>query len=204
MKNFEREPSIIEKTNEEVFQDYIEDLRLEPDDFGKKILDVGAGAAQFAKWAKEHRVSTEIYSLEPRKENLTGKDKSVVAQAEAIPFADESFDLVVSNAAIPNVYTGEGNGDTAKEKVMNSLAEMVRVIRPGGEIRLARVLRRKESKLQRPSQSVDEALENLKAGGNIQIEEIRTPEADVYEYNENHDPVTLTAEAYLIIIRKRG
>lgn len=202
MEKFEREPSIRDETDEEVFQAYMEDLRLTPEDFDKKILDVGAGAAQFATWAKEHRVSSEIYSLEPQKEYLAEKDKSVVARAETMPFADESFDLVVSNGAIPNIYIDQRNADVVKEKVTNSLHEMVRVIRPGGEIRLARVLMRKASESQRMlSQSVEEALENLEANGNIQIEKIRTPSDDTYEY-ENHRPKKLLAEAYLIIIHK--
>lgn len=204
MEKFEREPSIKDKTDEEVFQAYMQDLRLTPEDFDKKILDVGAGAAQFAKWAKEHGVSREIYSLEPQKEHILEKNKSVVARAEEIPLRDESFDLVVSNAAIPNIYIGEEKADTVKEKVINSLQEMVRVIKPGGEVRLSRVLIGKEHEPQRIlSQSIEEALESLKAGGNVQIEKIRTPSDDTYEH-ENHQPKKLLAEAYLIIIRKQA
>ncbi|MDP3986347.1 MAG: class I SAM-dependent methyltransferase [Candidatus Veblenbacteria bacterium] len=204
MEELEKEPSTRDKTDEEVFQTYIEDLRLTPEDFDKKILDVGAGAAQFAKWAKEHGVSGEIYNLEPQKEYILEKNKSVVARAEAIPFEDESFDLVVSNAAIPNIYISEVNADTVKEKVMNSLYEMVRVIRPGGEVRLSRVLMDKgyESKQILPK-SIGEALENLKTKGNVQIEKIRTPSDDTYEY-ENNQPKRLLAETYLIIIHKQA
>jgi len=193
-----------EATDEEVFQRYVEDLRLSPEDFNKKILDVGAGAAQFAKWAKEHGVSREIYSLEPKKEYLAEKDKSVVARAETMPFIDETFDLVVSNSAIPNVYKDEGNADVMKEKVINNLREMMRVIKPGGEIRLARVLMGKEDKSQQIlSQSIEKTLENLETEGNVRIERIRTPSDDTYEYDENNNPVKLLAEAFLIIIRKQ-
>lgn len=49
MKRLEREPSISESTDEEVFQSYMEDLRLTPEDLDKKIIDIGAGSTKFAK-----------------------------------------------------------------------------------------------------------------------------------------------------------
>ncbi len=60
-----KEGESLNSTDEEVFQRYVEDLQLTPEDFEKYILDAGANSAQFAKWAKEHGVSSEIYSLEP-------------------------------------------------------------------------------------------------------------------------------------------
>lgn len=199
-----KQQEIIEPTDEEVFQAYVEDLRLAPEDFNKRILDVGAGSAQFAKWAKEHGVGREIYSLEPKKEELAKKDKNVAAKAEAIPFENESFDMVISDSAIPNVYVGEVSAEAVKEKVRDSLREMVRVIRPGGEIRLARVLMGEEYESQRIlSQSIEEALRNLEAESGVEVEKIRTPSDDTYEYDKYHKKTKLLAEAYLVMIRKR-
>ena len=201
MEEFEK-PPIDEKSDEEVFREYMEDLKLSPEDFNKKILDVGAGSAQFAKWAKEHGVSSEIYSLEPRKENLIEKEKGVVAKAETMPFADESFDLIVSNAAIPNIYLGESS-ESIQKKVRSSLDEMMRVLKSGGEIRLARVLIGKEYEPQRDlSKSIENALAELEKSGTVQVEKVRTSSDDTYEY-QSHTPKKLLAEAYLIIIRKQ-
>ncbi|MEK7191969.1 MAG: class I SAM-dependent methyltransferase [Patescibacteria group bacterium] len=201
MEEFEK-PPIDEKSDEEVFREYMEDLKLSPEDFNKKILDVGAGSAQFAKWAKEHGVSSEIYSLEPRKENLIEKEKGVVAKAETMPFADESFDLIVSNAAIPNIYLGESS-ESIQKKIRSSLDEMMRVLKSGGEIRLARVLIGKEYEPQRDlSKSIENALAELEKSGTVQVEKIRTSSDDTYEY-QGHIPKKLLAEAYLIIIRKQ-
>lgn len=200
MEKFERYPSIGDKTNEEVFQTYIEDLRLTPEDFSKKILDVGAGSAQFAKWAKKHGVSSQIYSLEPT-QPLVERGKGVKGVAEKIPFAEESFDLVVSVAAIPNVYLNEKESGV-KEKVLESLSEMVRVLKSGGEIRLARVLMGNVYESQRVlAQSIDEALLKLEEKYGVQIEKDRTPSDDTYEY-EGHERKNLLAEAYILIIRK--
>ena len=191
-----------EWTDEEEFQRYVEDLKLKPEDFEKKILDVGAGAAQFAKWAKEHGISRQIYSLEPQRDYLQESYKGVAGKAEELPFKDGSFDLAVSSAAIPNIYIDENDQDKVKEKITKSLSEILRVIRPGGEARLARVLMGKEYEGQRIlSESVEEVLEELEATGGVQIEKIRTPANDTYEY-EGKRPVKLLAEAYLIIIRK--
>jgi len=198
MENFEKY-LLVEETDEEVFQKYIEDLKLSPEDFNKKILDVGAGSAKFAKWAKEHGVSKEIFSLEPRSGIIEEKDQSVCAQAETMPFRDESFDLVISDAAIPNIYIKK---DDTNEKVTNSFNEMLRVLKLGGEVRLARVLIGKEYESQMSlAKSITEVLDNLEKTGDFEIEKIRTPSDDTYEY-VNHDPVKVLAESYLIIIRK--
>lgn len=203
MENFEKEPSIKDKNDEEVFRIYMEDLRLTPEDFNKRILDVGAGTAQFAKWAKEHGIGNEIYSLESAKECLVEKDKSVVARAETMPFKNESFDLVISNGAIPNVYIGERSAEEMKENVKHSLFEMMRITRRGGEIRIGRVLIGKKYESQKIlSLSIEESLNDLEEKDNIKIEKIRIPSDDTYEYDKNHKPTKLLAEAYLIIIRK--
>jgi arsenite methyltransferase len=51
------------------------------------------------------------------------------ANMTVLPFANESFDLVVSNVAIHNV-----KGDAGRNKVIE---EAVRVLRPGGRLMIA-------------------------------------------------------------------
>lgn len=194
-------PEPEKETDKEVFQHYIEDLRLTPEDFDKKILDVGAGSAQFAKWAKEHHVSSQIYSVEPQVERLTEKDKSISARVEKLPFPDETFDLVISVAAIPNIYLGE-NPEIVKEKIIQGFNEMIRVVKSGGEVRLARVLIGNMYESQRVlAEGIEKTLQGLREKYGMQIEKIRTPSDDTYEY-EGHERKKLLAEAYLWIIRK--
>lgn len=187
-----------EFTDEHVFQWYMEDLGLSPEDLKKKILDVGAGSAQFAKWAKEHGISDTIYSLESKGEELKERNKSVVAAAEEMPFADESFDIVVSHAAIPNVYIRSENIET---KVYNSLREMMRVLKQGGEARLSPVLM---GDAFRPDKvlfdSIEESFRKLEKECNVTIEKVRTPKFDVYDTFGSEK--SLTKKAYLIVIRK--
>jgi ubiquinone/menaquinone biosynthesis C-methylase UbiE len=190
-ETFQPEPSICEgETDEEVFRSYMEDLDLKPEDFKGKILDVGAGTAQFAKWARDHHVSDQIYSLDERGDRLH-KEKSVVGRAEQLPFADNSFDLIVSDGAIPNVvFSVEG--------IVQSLLEMWRVIKPGHEIRLARVLN--GYKLLPHiivNEGMSKALDLLEAkGATVKMKHLAY--ADVY----NTDNTDLISESYLVIIRK--
>ncbi len=196
----QNEPSIEDHTDEEVFQNYMEDLKLLPEDFEKRILDVGSGSSQFAKWAKDHHVSSQIFSLEPKQEPQE-KTKSVLGKAEAIPFQNEAFDLVVSNASIPNVFLGE-RPEMVREKVRDSLFELMRVTKPGGEIRLGRVLKGEIYESQKGLVSaLDETLEELQQVYGAEVEEIHYPVADTYEY-VNHEPVKLLAKAYIIKICK--
>jgi len=196
----QNESSIEDHTDEEVFQNYMEDLKLSPEDFDKKILDVGSGSSQFAKWAKEHNVNSQIFSLEPKQESQE-KTKSVRGMAEAMPFQDEAFDLVISNASIPNVFLGESQ-EIVDEKLKNSLSELMRVTKPGGEIRLGRVLKGEIYETQKALVSaLDKIFDELRQTYGAEIEEIPYPAANTYEY-VNHEPVKLLAKAYLIKIHK--
>jgi hypothetical protein len=85
---------------EKTFKEYVEDLGITPADFKKVILDVGAGEAHFAKWARDHNISSQIYSLEPR-EKMSIKENALIGSAEEIPLPDACIELVVSNGAIP-------------------------------------------------------------------------------------------------------
>lgn len=179
--------------SEEVFQKYMEELELKPEDFDKKILDLGAGNAEFAKWAKEHGVSSEIYSLDIR-DKMREKDRSVIGDANELPFKNESFDLVVSTCAIPNTIEAS--------QIERTLLETIRVIKPGGEVRLAKVLEGEKYEPQRiKKQELNEVLEKLE-DMKLSIEKIRRPREDLYEYDGHIKTDRLLAEAYLIKIKK--
>lgn len=195
-KSFERKKPSAE---EETFKQYFYDLELKPEDFNKTILDVGAGEAQFAKYAKDHNISSQIYSLEPVQE-MSEKEKSLVGYAEEIPIPDKSFDLIVSTGAIPNIYLGEKD---VEEKVKKSFSEMLRVLKDEGEIRLARVLMGNKYENQKIlTNIIEEVLKKIQEENNIEVKKIRTPINDTYEY-ENHTKKDLLAESFLIILRKK-
>lgn len=191
-----------EESGEEVFRSYVEDLELQPEDFKKKILDVGSGTGQFAKWAKEHGVSSEIVSVEPYKE-LLEKQKGIRGDAIALPFRDGSFELVISNGAMPHVFRGEVPSESVAEKVRARLEEMLRVTAAGGEIRLGCVPKGDIYENQRLfARALDDALHELGAEHNLAIEHIRK-EPDTYEYDESGTtPQRILARRYLIKIKK--
>jgi SAM-dependent methyltransferase len=60
---------------------------------GVKILDVATGGGHVARRLREH--GAEVVTLDPS----PGMQPDVVASAESIPFADGSFDVVVSRIA---------------------------------------------------------------------------------------------------------
>ena len=199
MENFQniKSPEKI-SIEEQTFRQYSDDLKLTPEDFNKVILDVGAGEAYFAKWAKDHNVSSSIYSLEPIQE-MEMKEKVINSSAESIPMPDQSFDLIVSYAAIPNIYLGDKD---AKIKVKDCFSEMLRVLRDGGEVRLARVFMGDKYENQRIlASSIKEVLSELQRKDNIEITETRTPIFDSFEYDK-HTMKGILAESFFVTIKK--
>jgi SAM-dependent methyltransferase len=113
----------------------IDEARLQP---GERVLDVGCGTGVLDRWLArrtERRnpiVATDIsrYLLAEaaalvEKEGLRDTIAFQEGDAEALPFADESFDLAMCCTVLE-----EGDAD-------RMLAEMVRVTRPGGRVAFA-------------------------------------------------------------------
>lgn len=128
-------------STERGFESYLESLNLSLDDLrDKKILDVGSGAGRFSAEAKAEGVEN-IISLDPElglqelKERAKelGATKLVGAKAEAMPFKDESFDLILNNFSLPM-------WSESPEALDQAFREELRALRPGGEIRIAPVM----------------------------------------------------------------
>ncbi len=167
----------------------MEDLDLTPEDLRKKILDVGSGSSDFARYAREHNLGSEIYGIdETNWETLDGKikiDKKhfAIAKAEAIPFDDNSFDLVVAHASVPGAYAHTVDRRFKKppwqqigDKVIENLLEMLRVTKPGGEIRFSHERRAPGSPWDEDKESLDMSLkavlEDLKSEDHVTVEEV--------------------------------
>jgi ubiquinone/menaquinone biosynthesis C-methylase UbiE len=113
-------------------QTYIEDLGLNWKKLrGKRVLDLGAGQADFALGAKKRGI--EVISLDqefggnyPDKKLPQGVPYIVANMLDGIPLPDEDVDLIVSRAGLPEMTPEE------LEKLIN---ETKRVLKPGGEFR---------------------------------------------------------------------
>lgn len=132
-----------EMADKKIFEDYMRDLDLSPEDLRGKVLDIGSGFSRFAKYAKEHGISSKIYSLEPQR-LILHREKAVQADVRDIPFKNESFDRVISNYSFPVVLASENREEAILEApeilgadLLQSLTEMLRVLKPGGKIILS-------------------------------------------------------------------
>ncbi|MPZ34699.1 MAG: methyltransferase domain-containing protein [Rhodospirillales bacterium] len=100
---------------------------------GQRVLDVGCGTGVLARAAAE-RVGPKglVVGLDPNEQMLAvARRKSTgitwqVGRAEAVPFDDASFDAVVSQFALMFF-----------ESKPTAIAEMLRVLRPGGRLAIA-------------------------------------------------------------------
>jgi len=93
-------------------------------------LDVGCGEGRFCRWLRSRDLRaigidpTERLIAEARLRDPTGDYR--IAKAESLPFADASFDLVVSYLTLIDIRDFRA-----------ALREMVRVLKPGGSLLIA-------------------------------------------------------------------
>jgi len=91
----------------------------------QRVLDVGCGAGQTLITAYPNTpavgIDVDFAALRLAK-SLTTRAAFACGAAEHLPFADGSFDLVVSRVALPYTH------------IPHSLAEIRRVLRPGGKL----------------------------------------------------------------------
>jgi ubiquinone/menaquinone biosynthesis C-methylase UbiE len=94
---------------------------------GMRVLDVAGGDGYWAGQARRRGADAVSVDLARAKmlrgRGLTGSPALVEADALRLPFADGSFDAVMSICAIEHFDDGE-----------RALDEMARVLRPGGEL----------------------------------------------------------------------
>ena len=102
---------------------------------GKRILDIGAGSAEFGATARTRGI--EVISLDRKVLDDEGvapyqKEGYVQGSGDRLPFADGSFDIVVSHASVP-LHADD------REHVRRFIEEIRRILKKGGECRFGPV-----------------------------------------------------------------
>jgi hypothetical protein len=151
-------------TSGNTFIRYSEDLGISADDLrGQQILDVGAGEREFSAHCLRENISTRAHSLDlnliygkhPGLEDVRHKQKTFlnrvlspdiraqldkltkVGDREVLPYTDDSFDIIVSNSAMPGFGESTDPAWTdADQSIKKTLGEMIRVLKSGKEARL--------------------------------------------------------------------
>ena len=97
---------------------------------GARILDAGCGVGMYTEQFRRFspRVTGVEIDLTVARQARSRLPGIVVAPAEALPFADGSFDVVVSNSTLDHFAT--------RGEIQIALAELRRVLRPGGRLLL--------------------------------------------------------------------
>lgn len=101
----------------------------------KRVLDAGAGGGTFVRELRASGVDAygiDIVADTFKKAGVKHNDHFVQADVARIPMADRTFDAACSNWSV-FYYFDRFEGETRTAKF---LAEMARVVKPGGELRL--------------------------------------------------------------------
>ncbi|HVM73650.1 MAG TPA: class I SAM-dependent methyltransferase [Candidatus Paceibacterota bacterium] len=114
-------------------EDVIGWLGLSFDDLkGKVTLDVGAGSGEVSAEGEKNGCTIIAIDAKPELWEEEGIQENIpyaVANARLLPFADNTFDYVLSHAAPPTTWT------ETPELVAKTLEEYIRVLKPDGEVR---------------------------------------------------------------------
>lgn len=204
----ERYKKAIDAHDDKDVVDNLENLGLQPEQLQSvRLLDLGAGGGEFARFARRQGaevIPVGLYLSEKERQRLAASHMPyVIADATQLPFEDETFDLIVSHAAIPNVIRVGSYGPKEEDFVtprVNALREAVRVLRPGGEIRLAPVIRNWRDEQSTPpdrnAARYDQVFEEVRKSPALEVvEEIL--EKDVSSASG------LTYDLWRVIIRKK-
>lgn len=114
----------------------LEDLR------GKLVLDVGAGYCNFAKECHKYKIA-KVISIDVDQTMFLANLRymgsvarpifreiaGIIASSAALPFQDESFNLVVAHFSVP-IFA------KTKSEIFSTLDEMLRVLAQDGEARI--------------------------------------------------------------------
>ena len=147
---------------------------------GKTVLDLGSGSQEkLTRDLREAGIKANVVSLNPdytipkyrkiinRQEDC--QKKSIASVAQALPFKDSSFDLILGLESI-TMY------EDALEKPLNAEAwskEIARVLKPGGEARLGEILGMGGLERQKAWQRIIDLLKYLKLEAKIETFKIR-------------------------------
>jgi SAM-dependent methyltransferase len=159
---------------------------------GARVLDVGCGEGRFSRMlAKRGALCTGIdpteLLLRAARERGAGAMSPVRAVAEAAPFSSEAFDLAVTYITLVDI-----------EHYREAIAEMARVLRPGGRLVAANIGFTSAAKNDNGGWTRDEAGERLY----VPIDNYGEENARVYEWDgirirNYHRPLGAYMRAYL-------
>lgn len=117
----------------------LENLELDLESLrGIQVLDIGSGPSIIARAAKDKGIESVI-SMDKRTIALskrTDVDKKVNANAQALPLANDSIDLIISHGAPPTIRGGMETPQAQEEGAINMFDEMERVLSAEGEARI--------------------------------------------------------------------
>lgn len=92
---------------------------------GRRILDIGCGIGMYVE--KFRRFSDEVYGVDVDPEKVAEASRSLpnisVAPAEALPYHDDTFDVILLHEVIEHV-----------DDDVRTIQEAVRCVRPGGHL----------------------------------------------------------------------
>ncbi len=151
--------------------EYENHLGIDADSFkGKRVLDIGAGLANFQEQCNERDIDVTaidpLYSpknthafFEKYLSYPENRENKIAAINETLPFRERAFDVVLSEySSIYCLGRSYPNIELRENMAGQMLKEIIRVLKPGGEARIAEIRGNVDSKDRKFYESVLERI----------------------------------------------
>lgn len=178
------EKSKVEKENFDLSKDVLEqldNLGITPEMVKGNVLDVGARDAEFARdFSNKEDVNITSIDTIITDEN---RDKVDRADVRILPYDNDSYDMVISHASIPNMFINMYSSEfsrISRESIEGSvrlaLHEIIRVLKPGKTAYLAPISIAENYESQKVMKEIIfKAIDNLKEEGiDVKLEFLNT------------------------------
>ncbi|GEM_PF-1759046 len=172
------------------YEEYLNDLGLTEGMLkNKRIVDIGAGTRMFAGHCVRMDITNDVFSVEPNngttypneeramgslwskeeREKIDGH--TIRGTRESLPFQNETMDLMLVHGAMPGTEASfEQETEKMQMEIDHTFAEIIRVLKSGGEARLFPFYTKEYHPYRTPwKEAIDQALDRLSKNSRCSI-----------------------------------
>ncbi len=111
---------------------YLQELKIDPLSLKDKyVLDIGSDKNDFVHWLKRADITNHAWGIDIDQEEAS---PDVFADSQALPFANNSFDVITAVHSVPTFLINHTNDQETFDIIKKSISEMLRITKENADI----------------------------------------------------------------------